>query len=65
VGRQPWAVYKVLKTADAASVVVPASQIAFSIVMFGIIYVLLFTVFIYLLVGLVKKGPEGSVSKGY
>jgi len=65
VGRQPWAVYRVLKTADAASVVVPASQILFSIIMFGIIYALLLSMFVFLLIKLVKKGPVESVSEGY
>ncbi|MBN1496738.1 MAG: cytochrome ubiquinol oxidase subunit I [Spirochaetes bacterium] len=60
IGRQPWAVYGVLRTADAASVVVPAWQILFSIVIFSVIYLLLFTVFIKLLLKIVRKGPENA-----
>ena len=65
VGRQPWAVYRVLKTADAASVVVPAWQILFSLIMFGLIYFLLFILFITILVKIVKKGPEATPAPGY
>ena len=65
VGRQPWAVYRVLKTADAASVVVPAGQILFSLIMFGLIYLFIFVIFIHLLVRFIKKGPEEGVLKGY
>jgi cytochrome bd ubiquinol oxidase subunit I len=63
-GRQPWAVYKVLKTAEAASVVVPAWQILFSIIAFTIIYTLLFTVFLKLLFGIIRKGPD-NITIGY
>ena len=65
VGRQPWAVYRVLKTSDAASVVVPAWQILFSLIMFGLIYLLLFILFITILVKIVKKGPEATPAPGY
>ena len=65
VGRQPWAVYRVLRTADAASVVVPAWQILFSLIMFGLIYLLLFVLFIKILVKIVKKGPTAASAPGY
>ena len=58
VGRQPWAVYKVLKTTDAASVVVPAGQILFTLIAFTFIYLLLAKVGISILLKLIKKGPE-------
>jgi cytochrome d ubiquinol oxidase subunit I len=64
IGRQPWAVYRVLRTVDAASVVVPAGHILFSIIMFSAIYLLIFAVFIKLLVKIVQKGPE-QVVVGY
>jgi len=65
VGRQPWAVYKVLKTADAASIVVPAGQILFSLIIFGLIYLLIFLIFIHLSVRLIRKGPGEINLKGY
>jgi cytochrome d ubiquinol oxidase subunit I len=57
VGRQPWIIYKLMKTADAASVVVTAGEIVFSLFMFFIIYLLLAVMFIKLFVKIVKKGP--------
>jgi cytochrome d ubiquinol oxidase subunit I len=65
IGRQPWAVYKILRTADAASVVVPAWQILFSLVLFGVIYFLLFLVFLKIFFGLIKKGPEDITQRTY
>ena len=66
IGRQPWAVYGVLKTADAASVVVPAWQILATIIMFTILYIILAVFFIKFLVGIIKKGPEEiKSSEGY
>lgn len=56
VGRQPWAIYKILKTVDAASVVVPAWQILASLIGFFVIYFFLFAIFLYLLKSLIKKG---------
>lgn len=66
IGRQPWAVYNVLKTADAASVVVPAWQILATIIMFTILYAVLLMFFIKFLVALIKKGPEKVIAtEGY
>jgi len=57
VGRQPWIVYKLLRTSEAVSVTVPAGNILFSIIMFGLIYIILGTLYIYLVVREVKHGP--------
>ncbi len=58
VGRQPWVVYEVLKTKDAVSISVPASQILFTIIMFSVIYALLFAVWMVVLRKQIAKGPE-------
>ncbi len=58
VGRQPWIVYKLLRTSEAASINVGASEILFSIILFTLIYILLGSVLIYLLVKKIKQGPE-------
>ena len=60
VGRQPWIIYGLMKTANAASVVVSAGEIAFSLVMFSLIYLLLFVMFVLLFVKIVKQGPAAS-----
>jgi cytochrome d ubiquinol oxidase subunit I len=58
VGRQPWAVYRVLKTADAASVVVPAWQILLTLILFAAVYTLIAAVGLSVLFRMVRKGPD-------
>jgi cytochrome d ubiquinol oxidase subunit I len=57
MGRQPWVVYQVLKTSDAASVVVKPSQALGSIIMFSVVYLLLAVLFLSLFIRIVRKGP--------
>jgi cytochrome d ubiquinol oxidase subunit I len=58
VGRQPWIVYGLLRTADGLSKVVEASQVLGSIVMFGLIYAMLLAVWIFVVNNKIKGGPE-------
>jgi len=58
VGRQPWIVYNLLRTSDALSKSVSASQTLGSIIMFGLIYALLFLVWLYVLNDKIHHGPE-------
>jgi len=60
VGRQPWAVYGVLKTADAISKpeVVTFESVLFSLILFTVIYVILMILFVYLMIRKIKHGPE-------
>jgi len=58
VGRQPWAVYKVLKTADAASPVVPAGNILFTLIMFFLIYSLIAVVGATIILKMIQRGPQ-------
>jgi cytochrome d ubiquinol oxidase subunit I len=58
VGRQPWVVYNLMRTKDAVSAAVPAGQIFASRVMFGLIYTLLFGLWLYLLRRQFDKGPQ-------
>ncbi|MCP4582358.1 MAG: cytochrome ubiquinol oxidase subunit I [candidate division Zixibacteria bacterium] len=58
VGRQPWVVYKILKTSDAISLTVSAGEILFSIILFGLIYIMLGTLYLYLMFKEVKHGPQ-------
>ncbi len=58
VGRQPWIVYKLLKTRDAISVTVPAEEILISLILFTIIYIGLGSLYLFLVAREVKHGPE-------
>jgi cytochrome d ubiquinol oxidase subunit I len=58
VGRQPWIVYNQLRTSEAVSATLAPPQVVGSIAMFGVIYTMLFAVWIYLLNDKIQKGPE-------
>jgi cytochrome d ubiquinol oxidase subunit I len=61
VGRQPWIIYGIMKTQNAASVVVPAGQILFSLIMFSLLYLLLAVIFLSIAFRMVKTGfPEAA-----
>ena len=61
VGRQPWIVYGVLRTAEAVSKSVPAQQVLISLLSFSMIYILLFGLFIYLLMKKIQYGLQDGV----
>ncbi len=63
LGRQPWIVYGVLKTADAVSTTVPLSAVWISLVGFVLMYSALGAVDIWLLFKYARKGPDGDLSK--
>lgn len=63
MGRQPWVVYHVLKTADAYSFNVSAGEVLFSIILFSVIYVILGALYLFLLLRKVKAGPEEPSAK--
>ncbi|QDV25739.1 Cytochrome bd-I ubiquinol oxidase subunit 1 [Aureliella helgolandensis] len=67
VGRQPWVVYPSvqdgvemmgMRTADGLSESVTAEQVLSSIILFGIIYSLLFAVWVFVLNHKIQHGPE-------
>jgi len=58
LGRQPWAVYGVLKTAAGVSSSVTSLQVLGSLLGFTALYGLLGAIDIYLLVKYAKKGPD-------
>jgi cytochrome d ubiquinol oxidase subunit I len=59
VGRQPWIVYGLMKTRDAASPVA-ASQVAISLAAFVLVYGLLGAVGAFLMVRHVRQGPAAA-----
>jgi cytochrome d ubiquinol oxidase subunit I len=58
VGRQPWVVYKMLRTVDAVSSVVKPMEIIFSLFLFAMIYLLLFMLWMVVMRRIIAKGPE-------
>jgi cytochrome d ubiquinol oxidase subunit I len=57
VGRQPYTIYGVLRTADSASPVISATMIATSLTIFLLVYGGLFGAYLYYLVKLIRVGP--------
>ncbi len=60
VGRQPWAVYKVLRTSEAVSAVVPAGNILASILFLTAVYILIAAGGLAAIVRTVRSGPGGG-----
>jgi cytochrome bd ubiquinol oxidase subunit I len=57
VGRQPWVVYGVLRTADAVSPL-SSQQVGTSLLVFVIVYFLVFGTGVYYMLKLMAKGPD-------
>lgn len=60
LGRQPWIVFGLMKTADAASPNVSAGMVAFSLVGFTLLYAALMIVDVYLLARYAKGEPGAA-----
>jgi len=59
VGRQPWAAYGILRTADATSPVA-ASTVAISLALFVLVYVVVFSIGILYIYRMLMKGPQAA-----
>ena len=57
VGRQPWIVYGLMRTAAGVSPYVSTGHVLASLVLFTLIYLALFVLFIYLLDQKIRHGP--------
>ena len=62
IGRQPWIVYGLLKTADAVSTSISTTQVVGSLLGFTVFYGGLGILDIYLLIKFAKKGPDKDVN---
>jgi cytochrome d ubiquinol oxidase subunit I len=58
VGRQPWIVQGLLRTADGVSPTVSAGEVGATLAIFAVIYVLLFAGWLRVVFGIIRKGPE-------
>jgi cytochrome d ubiquinol oxidase subunit I len=64
VGRQPWTMYGIQRTVDAASVVVPDWQILVSLFLLIAVYAFLFAMFVMKLRKIVREGPGTAAVHG-
>jgi cytochrome d ubiquinol oxidase subunit I len=60
IGRQPWLVYNLIRTADGYSRHIGAGTSLFSLLGFLGMYSLLSILWVVLVVGIVQKGPDSS-----
>jgi cytochrome d ubiquinol oxidase subunit I len=60
VGRQPWTVYGLLRTADSVSPSLTAGQVAVSLALYMIVYLLMFPTGIAVMAGFVRRGIGGE-----
>jgi len=61
VGRQPWTVYGVLRTADAMTPFLTARAATISLVVFCVVYSFIFAFGTYYIYRLLRAGPEGRL----
>jgi len=61
VGRQPWVVYGLLRTRDAVSPSLTTSDVATSLVLYAIVYLIVFGAGIYYMARVARAGPPEHV----
>jgi len=61
VGRQPWVIYGVLRTADAMTPFLTARTAATSLAVYGVVYSFIFAFGIYYIYRLLRVGPVESL----
>jgi cytochrome d ubiquinol oxidase subunit I len=57
VGRQPWTVYGLLRTADSVSPSLTGADVALSLALYSLVYVIVFSAGFALMVRIVRAGP--------
>lgn len=57
VGRQPWTVYGLMRTADSVSPSLTGSDVLISFVLYMLVYLIVFPVGLYFMVRVVRVGP--------
>jgi cytochrome d ubiquinol oxidase subunit I len=57
-GRQPWTVYGLLRTSDSVSPSLTGTDVALSLALYMIVYLIMFPTGVGFMVGLVRRGPE-------
>ena len=63
VGRQPWTVYGVLRTADSLTPFLTARTATTSLIVFCTVYTFIFAFGIFYIYRLLRSGPEGSLAR--
>ncbi len=60
VGRQPWTVYGLLRTANSVSPSLTASDVTLSLVAYAVVYVVMFTAGVAMMMRIFRQGPTAA-----
>ena len=60
VGRQPWTVYGLMRTADSVSPSLTGADVLLSLLLYVVVYLIIFPAGIYTMLRIVWRGPAGS-----
>lgn len=60
VGRQPWTVYGLLRTADSVSPSLTGTDVMLSLILYVVVYLIMFPTGIAFMAGLVRRGPQDA-----
>ncbi len=58
IGRQPYVIYGLLRTADAVTPALPVGSVLTSLIVFAVVYATVFGAGVWYLLQLVRKGPQ-------
>jgi cytochrome d ubiquinol oxidase subunit I len=58
VGRQPWTIYGLLRTADSVSPSLTGFDVSISLVLYIAVYLLIYPTGLYLMLKIVRSGPS-------
>ncbi|MFO7189911.1 MAG: cytochrome ubiquinol oxidase subunit I [Pseudomonadota bacterium] len=58
VGRQPWVVYNLMRTADGLTPSIDGGDVAVSLALYALVYAVIFGAGFYILVRLARRGPH-------
>jgi cytochrome bd ubiquinol oxidase subunit I len=60
VGRQPWTVYGLMRTADSVSPSLTGGNVLLSLLLYVAVYLVIYPVGVSVMVAIVRRGPEAS-----
>jgi cytochrome d ubiquinol oxidase subunit I len=60
VGRQPWTIYGLMRTADSVSPSLTGANVLLSLLLYVAVYLVIFPVGVALMLRIVRRGPTGS-----
>ncbi|MET4482659.1 cytochrome ubiquinol oxidase subunit I [Bradyrhizobium sp. F1.13.3] len=63
VGRQPWVVYGVLRTADAMTPFLTARSVSITLALFGVVYLFIFLFGMFYIYRLLRAGPAAPINQ--